>query len=204
MKLGIKIGLWLVVLGLSYLVYNSIASKIEFEEETKMRRLVTIQKLKDIRVAQLAHKSVKDSYAKTFGELLKFVKLDSFPVIKAIGTVPDTLSEEEAVQLGLVQRDTSYISVEDSIYSVRYLLNRFANFSVDSLLYIPFGSNGEIFELQAGEIEKGKVKVKVFWVNAKFGIIYSGLDTDNEAIDLEQGLAVGSMDEPSTSGNWGE
>lgn len=204
MKLGIRIVLWVVVLGLAYLVYNSIASKIEFEEETKHRRTVTIQKLKDIRIAQLAHKSVKNKYANSFGELLKFVKLDSFPVIKAIGAVPDTLSEEEAVQLGLVSRDTSYISVQDSIYSIRYLADRFGTFSVDSLPYIPFAQNGELFEFKAGEIEKGKMKVKVFWVNAKFGIIYTGLDTDNEAIDLEEGLAVGSMDEPSTSGNWGE
>lgn len=204
MKLGIKIVLWLVVIGLAYLVYNSIAGKIEFEAETKNRRQQTIQRLKDIRVAQLAHKSVKNSYARSFKELLSFVKLDSFPVIKAVGTVPDTLSEEEAVQLGLVSRDTSYISVEDSIFSIRYLEGRFGSFSVDSLPYIPFGANSETFEFKSGEIEKGKVKVKVFWVNAKFEIIYTGLNTMNEAIDLEEGLAVGSMEEPSTSGNWGE
>ena len=203
MKLGIRIGLWLVVCLLAFLVYNSIASKISFEEETKERRAQVIQRLKDLRVAQLAHKSVNNSYAKTFEDLLNFVKLDSFPVIKAIGTVPDTLSEEEAVQRGIVSRDTSYISVQDSIFSPRYLEGR-SGFSVDDLPKIPFGTNGEVFELEAGEIEKGKVNVKVFRIFAKFVIIYAGLDTENEAIDLEDGLGIGSMSEPSTSGNWGE
>jgi len=204
MKLGIRIGLWVVVVGMAFLVYNSIASKIEFEDETSRRRQLVIERLIDVRTAQLAHKSVNSAYANSFRELLKFVKQDSFPLVKAIGTVPDTLSEEEAVQMGLVSRDTTYMSVQDSIFSTSYLKEHSLPFYVDSLPYVPFGGNGEVFEFKAGEIEKGKVKVKVFWVFAKFAIIYFGLDTDNEAIDLEDGLGVGSMDEPSTSGNWGE
>lgn len=203
MKLGIRIGLWLVVCLLAFLVYNSIASKINFEEETKLRRGKVIERLKDLRVAQLAHKSVNNAYAKNSEDLLNFIKLDSFPVIKAIGTVPDTLSEEQAVQMGLVSRDTSYVNVQDSIYSPRYLEGRLG-FRVDDLPKIPFAMNGEVFEFEAGEIEKGKVQVQVFRIFAKFAIIYTGLDTENEAIDLEDGLGVGSMFEPSTSGNWGE
>jgi len=203
MKLGIRIGLWLVVCLLAFLVYNSIASKINFEEETKLRRAKVIERLKDLRVAQLAHKSVNKAYAKNPEDLLNFIKLDSFPVIKAIGTVPDTLSEEQAVQMGLVSRDTSYVNVQDSIFSPHYLEGR-TGFNVDDLSKIPFAANGEVFEFEAGEIEKGKVTVQVFKIFAKFAIIYAGLDTDNEAIDLEDGLGVGSMFEPSTSGNWGE
>ena len=42
MKAGVKIGLWLVIIGLSYLVYNSITSKIAFEDETKRRREIVV------------------------------------------------------------------------------------------------------------------------------------------------------------------
>jgi len=117
---------------------------------------------------------------------------------------PDTLSEEEAVQLKIVTRDTSYVNVRDSIFSNRYLKEHIASFSIDSLPYVPFGAEAEKFEFEAGEVEKGKVMVQVFRIFAAFGIIYTGLNTENEAIDLEEGLAVGSMSEPSTSGNWGE
>ena len=203
MKLGIKIGLWLLVCVLVYLVYNSIASKINFEKETADRRAQVIQRLKDLRVAQLAHKSVHNSYAKTLNDLLDFVKNESFTVIKAIGMVPDTLSEAEAVKLRIVSREVSYVSVMDSIFSPRYLKGRLG-FSVDDLPLIPFGQEGERFEFDSGEIEKGNVIVKVFHIFAKFSIIYTGMNTANEAIDLEDGLGVGSMFEPSTSGNWGE
>ena len=45
MKIGIKIGLWVVVAVLSFLVYQSIAGKIEFEEQTHDRRSAVIQNL---------------------------------------------------------------------------------------------------------------------------------------------------------------
>ena len=69
MKAGVKIGLWLVIIILSYAVYNSITSKIAFEYETKRRRDMVIERLKDIRIAQLAYKSVNEKYAKN---LIKF------------------------------------------------------------------------------------------------------------------------------------
>ena len=203
MKLGIKIGLPVAIFVLCYLVYDSIASKIQFEKETKHRRDLVIERLKDIRIAQLAYKSVKREYANDFHTLLDFVKHGSFPVIKALGTVPDTLTEEEAVHLGLVTRDTSYVNVKDSLFSSNYLKYHLGAFSISSIPYIPFGK-GEKFAMQAGEIEKGKVIVQVFEVFASYEVIYKGLDTQNEGIDLSDGLQVGSMTETSTSGNWGE
>jgi len=203
MKIGIKIGLWVVVAVLSFLVYQSIAGKIEFEEQTRDRRSAVIQNLKDIRTAQMAYKSVNDRYAKDFEQLLDFVKHDSFPMIKAEGMVPDTMSESQAVLLGLVTRDTSYVSVKDSIFSPRYLRDHFMAFYIDSLPYVPFG-NGVKFDFNAGFVEKGKVRVSVFAVFAAFEHVYRGIDTSNEAIDLGEGLQVGSMEDPSTSGNWGE
>ncbi|MFH1321121.1 MAG: hypothetical protein ABII90_10765 [Bacteroidota bacterium] len=203
MKPILKIVLWLIIIVLLYFVYDSIASKIKFEKETMHRRDFVIERLKDIRTAQIAFKMVNDFYADNFDSLLYFVKNDSFPLIMAVGTVPDTLSEEEAVQMGIVTRDTSYINVKDSIFSSNYLQDHLASFHIDSLPRIPFG-RGEKFRIRAGEVEKGKVRVKVFEVFASYGVIYQGLDMKNEDIDLNDGLKVGSMEEPSTSGNWGE
>ena len=203
MKAGVKIGLWLVIVGLSYLVYNSITGKIAFEDETKRRRDIVIERLEDIRIAQLAYKSANEKYAKNFDQLLDFVKQDSFQVIKALGTVPDTLTDSAAVEMGIVTRDTVFLSVKDSIYSKSYLKDHKVAFYIDSLPYIPFGG-GSVFDIDAGEVEKGKVNVQVFEVFARYKHIYLGLDTENESIDIEDGLKVGSMDEPSTSGNWGE
>ena len=204
MKATLKYGLWVVAIVLTYLVYDSIDSKIAFQNATEHRNSIVIERLKDIRVAQLAFKSANEIYAKNFNELLGFVKNDSFSVIKALGSVPDTLSEEEAVQMGLVTRDTSNVSVKDSIYSPRYLKGHVKPFYIDSLPYIPFGRNEEVFVFESGEKKISQMMVQVFRVFASYGIIYSGLNTKNEDIDIEDGLQVGSMDAPSTSGNWGE
>ncbi len=66
---------------------------------------------------------------------------------------------------------------------------------------IPF-SGGKQFSINSGEIEKGKVKVKVFEITAPYTEIFKGLKTDNEGIDMTQALILGSMTEPSINGNW--
>ena len=105
--------------------------------------------------------------------------------------------------MGIVTRDTFYISVKDSIFSANYLKEHIAPFYFDSLPFIPFSAKKK-FEIRAGEIEKGGLWVSVFEVFASFKDFYTGLNTENEDVDLSDGLKVGSMDEPSTSGNWGE
>ena len=189
MKKGIQAGLIVAIIGLAYLVYNSIQSKVDFERTAKARRYVVVENLIDIRTAEIAYKSVKGYYTNSFDTLIDFIKNDSFLVIMQIGDLDDSV----AVANGLVSRDTSFASVRDSIFD--------ADFSTDSLSLIPYGAN-EQFVLEAGKIEKGKVKVNVFMAFANFGAIYNGMNTKNENINFSEGLQVGSMTETSTSGNW--
>lgn len=204
-KKAIRISLFAILilsaLGLSYLDYKSIKDPIDFGKEKERRYALVVQRLKDIRAAQLAHKSVKGKYAPDFDALLNFVKNDSLPVIKAIGTVPDTLTEEQALKMGLVQRDTSLVSARDSIFSPFYLNERAGSFQIDSLPYIPFGS-GAKFKMQAGQIERNRVNVQVFEVIADKKDALNGLDP--VLVRSEVDLKVGSMTDPNTSGNWGE
>lgn len=187
--------------GLTYLDYKSIKDPIDFGDEKNRRYLHVIQRLKDIRTAQIAYKGVKGKYTSDFDTLLVFIKTDSMPVIKAIGTVPDTLTEEQALKLGLVQRDTTFVSAQDSVFSAFYLNERKNSFSVDSLPYLPFGK-GEKFTMNAGQIERNRVNVQVFEVIADKNKILS--DLDPVLVKSETDLKVGSMVDPNTNGNWGE
>lgn len=192
MKIAIQALLLVAAIVLAYLVYDSVNSRIVFEEKLSYRQGVVVEKLIDIRTAQTEFKSEKKRYAKTFDELLNFVKYDSISLIKAIGTVPDTLTEQQAVEMGIVSRDTTMIAVIDTVLK---------GVNIDSLKFIPF-SGGEIFKIDAAKIEKNKVNVNVFEVSAKYGQFLKGLNTKNENIDLEKDLKVGSMEDPTTSGNW--
>ena len=62
----------------------------------------------------------------------------------------------------------------------------------------------ETFNMESGNIEKGKVVVQVFEASTNYGIFLNGLDATNKGIDLNKKLKVGSMSEASINGNWGE
>jgi hypothetical protein len=199
MKKIIQIILAIAIIVLAYFIVDGILRPIRFEKEKKIRYAKVINKLKDIRTAELAYKSVFGEFAGEFDTLINFVKTNSFPVIKQIGDIEDSL----AVAHGEVTRDTVYISVLDSIFSPGYC--------IDSLKYVPF-TDGIEFNLGVGEILTGSnVKVKVFEASVINDIFLKGLD-EQLIINLNDkkaqfhnfpGLKVGSLIEATNNaGNW--
>jgi hypothetical protein len=150
------------------------------------------ERLLNITIAEKQFKQEKGRYAANFPELINFVQNDSLTFVKAIGNVPDSLTEVEAVEQGIVIRDTSLVPAS-SIFP--------ANFNADSMKYVPF-SDGDEFRMQAGVIEKNKVNVNVFEVSTTLEKVFTGLETMNENIKLTDEIKVGSMSEPITTGNW--
>ena len=186
-----------VAVFLAYLNYDSIDSKIVLTETVNKRNKVVQERLEQVRDAQVEYKKVRGEYANSFDKLVDFLKNDSISQVKMIGEVPDSLlgRESEALAMGIIIRDTLKIPVRNELFK-----DNFANV-VDSMMYIPF-SGGKQFAIRAGEVEKGKVKVKVFEVVAHLTDIYKGLDTDNEGYNMKDSLMIGSMEEPTTNGNW--
>ena len=178
----IQVVLTVAIIGLLYFCYESIATPIRFQKEKARRYNQVIERLKDIRKAQLAYNEKYGLYTASFDTLINFVKNDSLPIVMAIGNVPDTLTEEQAVKMNLVTRDTILISVIDTLFGKAY--------PVDSIKYVPF-TNGAIFKMAVGEVQTGSgVAVKVF--EAK----------DSKPFDPSQVMAVGSLTEATTAGNW--
>ena len=200
----VQLLLWPVIIILAWLVYRSPISLKEFQEETNFRKSAVIQDLKDIRTAQIAFKDKYRVYAGDFNSLLSFVKNDSLAVVKAIGETPDSLTEDQALLAGIISRDTVFVPVYQTIYNQDYLDTRDSRFPFDfqKLSMVPFSD--ETFNIESGNIEKGKVVVQVFEVSTTFGTFLNGLDATNKGIDLDNTLRVGSMSEASINGNWGE
>jgi len=201
---AVQLLLWPVIIILAWLVYRSPISLKEFQEETNLRKLAVIQDLKDIRTAQIAFKDKYRVYAGDFNSLLSFVKNDSLAVVKAIGETPDSLTEDQALLAGIISRDTVFVPVYQTIYNKDYLDTRDSRFPFDleKLSMVPFSD--ETFNIESGNIEKGKVVVQVFEVSTTFGTFLNGLDATNKGIDLDNILRVGSMSDASINGNWGE
>lgn len=201
MKTIIQILLTVAILGLGYLLVDSIRQPIRFNEAQEARYDRTIQRLKDIRTAQLAYRSVHGDFTGDFDELINFVKTDSFSVVRAIGFEdddPDAETTEEII------RDTIRISVQDSLFRRGY--------PVDSLRFVPFTGGREQFFLGAGTVMTGSgLEVKVFEAHVLNDVLLRGLDRqlvinmNDERSKRNQfpGLRVGSLEETTNNaGNW--
>ena len=203
MKALIHVLLAGLIVFLAYATVQSIVKPIEFQKEQQKRYAETIQKLKDIRTAEGAFKEVNGDYTASFDTLIDFLKTGEFSIVRKIGEIPEDLlgqiSEKEAIQKGMIIRDTTKVSVLDSLYP--------ANYKVDSIRFIPY-SGGREFTLKKDVIEtQSKLKVKVFEASAPSKYILKGLD-EQEIINLNdgldyKGLKVGSVTEVNNgAGNW--
>ena len=194
---------------LAFFVYNSISSEVEFNKIAKERIAENVQKLKDLRTLQIAFKRENEAFADNFNSLMNFLQNDSTRIVKMEG-VNDTLidgeeiSDELALKLGIIKRDTIYVSAMESIFDENYINSRDNNypFDINSLNIIPF--TDKQYNIDANVIEKGKVSVQVFEISATYKDIFNGLDAENKKYDLNSLLKVGSMTEASLNGNWGE
>lgn len=211
MKIAIQVVLVAAIIVLGYLLWESINKPIRFNKEKDRIERATIQRLKDIRTAQLAFRSEHGRFTGDFDSLITFLKTDSFSVVKAIGSVPDSMiellgrkkAEEQALKQGLISRDTIRLSVKDSLFV--------AGYPIDSLRYAPY-TKGYEFELGAGVLETtSKVAVRVFEAKVPYDVLLAGLDRQliinyketREKITGYPGLKVGSLEEATNNaGNW--
>jgi len=180
--------LLVVIVGLLYFIYTGVMKPINFDKKHEFRKKEVVQRLKDIRSAEVAYKSVYGFYTGDFDTLINFVHNDSFPVLYAEGSLDDSL----AVIQGRVIRDTIYVPVRDSLFKESY--------PVDSLRYVPFAPTGTEFDLKAGTIlTASQLEVHVFEASALHFDILDGLDRQlivnlNDLKDFP-GIKVGDIEE---------
>lgn len=194
---------------LTYLIYQGIQRPIEFEQAKEKRYEATIQRLKNIRKAQLAYKDVYGNFTGSWDTLINFVMHDSVRNVRKVGELTDSmieagLTERKALEMGLIIRDTIKESVVESLYG--------SSFDPEQLKYIPVPDTTAEFQLGSTVITTGSgIKVPVFEAKAHNNIVLEGLDRQyiinlNEQSRLNEkypGLKVGSLTETiNNAGNW--
>ncbi len=196
-KTILQVVLLAIAVFLAYMIYESIMRPVRFNKERDLRTSEVIQSLKDIRGAQIAYRSIHQRYTKSFDTLMNFIKTGEIPVVKMVPDPTDTTFTRSI-------RDTiGYILVKDSLFAKR------VGFNLDNLRYIP-NSGGEVFHMDAGQIERSKVMVNVFEAYALNAQFLKGMDTQlvnnyNDLLESTQrfaGIKVGSMEEATLDGNW--
>tara|TARA_B110000971_G_scaffold41548_1_gene40854 strand:+ start:81 stop:671 length:591 start_codon:yes stop_codon:yes gene_type:complete len=195
MEKGIRIGLWVLVIGLGYTLYTVIMNPIKFSKENKSRSKDVIERLKQVRKAQIAFKELNSYYASSFDELIPLVDTGVFTIVQRRD---EELKFYNKVYREYQLKDTTYIdtlgfaSIKDSIFG--------ADFELENLRFIPHAQGTEL-ELRANKIKSGSLTVQVFEAKAAKEEYLKGLDKDlikNTAKDLQ----VGSMVSAKINGNW--
>jgi len=189
---------------LAYFVFNSIDSEIKFQKVAKVRITENVQKLKDLRQVQIAYKKVNHTYANNFELLLDFLENDSMVIVKAIGETPDSLTDTQALELGIISRDTAYVLAKETVFDEAYLSSRNEKYPLNLTTLTNVPHSKELYSVDAGRVEKGKVTVQVFEISTTYATVFTALDAENKSYELDNLLKVGSMDEASLNGNWGE
>ena len=82
MKTTIQILLIIAILFVGFLVYESIQRPVRFDREQTIRKNKVIERLKEIRSAQVAFKAVNGRYTADFDSLSSFVANDSLPMVR--------------------------------------------------------------------------------------------------------------------------
>lgn len=197
--------LWAMIAFLGYLTFMSVYGELKFNELKEKRYAIVIEKLKDIRDAQLAYRQVNGKFTDNFDELVQFVDTGKFTITQRRDT---TVVDEEATKRfhGVttykekVLIDTlGFVPVKDSLFG--------ADPRYKTMMDVPVGKPGSKFTLKAGFLDK----IPVFEASVDKSILLDGEDPNLIAkekqvvsVDGVNGpkLMVGSMDEVKTNGNW--
>ena len=136
-----------IIVGLVYLIVQSIMEPVEFNKQKAFRESIAVQRLKDIRDLQVAYKNVNGKYSSTIDSLKLFYNEGKIKVVMQIGSKDDSLAminttnlkkrnprikPEQMLELykqgqKLVFEIQNEIAVKDTLFNDR------PNFVVDSL-----------------------------------------------------------------------
>lgn len=211
-KIIIQVLLLAVIVFLGYKCYNSISVPQEFTEVKAQRYEKIIQRLKDIRTAEVAFKDTHGRYTGSFDTLIHFVKFDSVKLVRSIGSLTDDqleagMTEAQAIKQGLILRDTVKVSALENIFG--------KEFPIDNLRYVPFTNKKYEFKLGTSSIKTDSgVDVPVFEARANNMVIFEDLgdkfrtsllqeNGERQRLNKYPGLKVGDLKEANNNvGNW--
>jgi hypothetical protein len=198
--------LWILAVLLIYLNVSAISAPIEFNKVKKERYLKVIDRLKDIRNAQIAFKSVKGVYSNNFDSLINFVENAEYTLIQKRDS--SFLEYDRTYRIDMLREvvvvDTlGFASVKDSLFGNSNRYKNMAEVPIDRPDGVSF------FAIKSDIIKKGDYNVPVFEVSVSKDIVL--WDQNKDLLKQEKGLmsvdgvngpslVLGSMIEVNTNG----
>ena len=202
----INIILFAIIVLLAWQVVKSIQAPIKFKNEQTMREKQVVERLVDIRNAEVLYKNANNKYTADFDSLIQFCQTAEIPIVKIVPDPTDTTFTRT------INDTIGFSKVMDSLKGARQ------DFNIADIKYVPFSEPQQNFELEAGTISRNGINIPVFEARTPYEVYLATpgaafndkewkqrVDNDKaekESINRYAGLKVGSMEEASTDGNW--
>ncbi|THD66679.1 hypothetical protein E7Z59_12910 [Robertkochia marina] len=205
MKTAIQIVLWALSIFFAYQIYNSVMEPIKFDKVKKQRYMATIEKLKSIRDAQEAHRSIHNKYAPNFENLISFIDTAQFVILEKRDSSFMRYNRTYRIDMPvdtIVVDTLGFRAVKDSLFKSR---------NYKELASVPYAQNDAKFEMKTDILDKNGYQAPVFEAKVpKNVLLYDQpeylVEQENTMIDVEEvngsEIKVGSLTDVSTSGNW--
>lgn len=193
----LKIVLLIAIIFLGYYLYEIIMEPIRFEEIRDKRYAKTKERLEQIRNVQKAYRAEYNAFAPDFNTLIAFVDTGKQAIIErkdSSFTYYDKTYQQERNKDTIITRVIGYRDVKSSLFP--------NGFDASQLQYIPYTDNQK-FIMEADKIKVNDIVVPVFEARAPNEVLFADVrDKYAQFIELDWGLQVGSLNEPTLSGNW--
>jgi hypothetical protein len=206
LSIVINILLFAIIVVLALQVVKSIQAPIKFNNEQKARETKVVERLIDIRNAEVLYKNATSQYTNSFDTLIKFCQTAEIPIVKIVPDPTDTTFTRT------INDTIGFVKVMDSLRGKR------DNFNINDIKWVPFSQPQHQYELEAGIIERNGIKIPVFEARTPYEVYLAtpgdafsekewnqrrdNAKAEKESINRYAGLKVGSMEEATTDGNW--
>ena len=206
LSIVINIILFAIIVLLAWQVVKSIQAPIKFGNEQKTREAKVVERLIDIRNAEVLYNNANNKYTANFDSLILFCQNAEIPIVKIVPDPTDTTFTRT------INDTIGYVKVMDSIKSKR------EDFNINDIKFVPFSNPQQQFELESGNIDRNGIKIPVFEARTPYEVYLATPGTafsekewkqrvdnakaEKENINRYAGLKVGSMEEATTDGNW--
>ena len=203
----LRIALGIITLILSYRIYRIIMQPIEFASIKEKRYEEITNRLEQLREAQLIFKSEYNQYANNFDDLVSFLQNAQVSIIERKDSSfmrYDKIYQTDMLKDTIIYRIIGQTSARDKLISSNPELFK-GNFSVSDMRYIPFAKDSTEFSIATGHVDRNGVRVQVFEIKAPNTDFFHDIYDDYESLILGlriNALAIGSLTEPTLSGNW--
>ena len=215
-RIVVSVILWAATAFIAYLIYSSVMKPIEFEKAKDDRYKAAVQKMIDLKKAQLGYKAIHGEYADTFEKLVNFIDSEKFAIVTRRDTSVIDATKNQAYNIvtdatgaggyfkDIVVKDTiGYVSVKDSLFK--------NNDRYKSLDIVKYKGVEVPVTMKTSFVIRNETKLPVFQAVIDKNALLTGLDEEllaqeNKVEDINEingsEITLGSLVEITLTGNW--